>query len=363
MGLYNYARHLYDRGHAAVFLGAARVALTDAVERPLEGDAIEFFRGLLSKIEHLVKSGASHATALFGEYSLGRSSKEQTYRRFCLRQRSFLNPLNDLGPQSIGARDILTTPPMTVAIAEGPQSHGFFNQLKQEFISARYLHFEGTQDAHGSHFSDRDALLYDTLDYPVYGLATEQLKMAFRMAFSVLDKIAYFLNAYLRLGIPEAKVAFRTLWFTNQRAKDGLRPEFADRKNLPLRGLYWLSRELAEPADPSEDLRDCLEPEARELADIRNHLEHKYLKIHSLGFTDGGRAGPGRPLADTLSYSINRITFEKKCLKMVKLARAAIMYLSFAIHREEHDRVATRKSKGVKTGSIRLLHFPDEWKH
>ena len=36
------------------------------------------------------------------------------------------------------------------------------------------------------HFSDREVLLYNTLDYPSYGLSVEKVKMAFRMAYSIL---------------------------------------------------------------------------------------------------------------------------------------------------------------------------------
>jgi len=45
-----------------------------------------------------------------------------------------------------------------------------YNQLKQEFVSARYLYYEGiTSEA--VHFSDKKVYLYDTLDAPVYSLA------------------------------------------------------------------------------------------------------------------------------------------------------------------------------------------------
>lgn len=362
MGLYNYARHLYDLRHATVFVRMARAALTRAVELPLEGNAGDFFRRLLSRVDQVLADKEPERAVHFKELSLGRSNAETAYRRACLMRRLFLSPLNDLGPHTIAARDVLTTPSMTVPILEGPRFQGFFNQLKQEYVSARYLHFEGSKEPRAPHFSDRDVLLFDTFDYPVYGLYAEQLKLAFRMSYSILDKVAFFLNEYLGLSIAERDVTFQRMWFTNQDRRRGLRPEFARRANLPLRGLYWLSRDLAERADPAEDLRDCLEPEARELADIRNYLEHKYLKLHSLGFPDGGRADPSTPLADTLAYSINQTTLEKKSLKMLKLARAAIMYLSFAIHREERERAAARTGKGGLVPRLALDHYPDEWK-
>ncbi|WP_414143045.1 LA2681 family HEPN domain-containing protein [Burkholderia gladioli] len=40
------------------------------------------------------------------------------------------------------------------------------------------------------------------------------------------------------------------------------------------RGLFSLSRDLSAP-----DLQVVAQPDAKELADIRNHLEHKHLKL------------------------------------------------------------------------------------
>lgn len=360
LGLCTYASHMYDKRHRAVFLRVARTALQDAVDRPLEGNAVAFFRETLSRIGKLFRGKPPSGEPVFREYSLGRTKAEQEYRRTCLQRRLFLNPLNDLGLHSIGARDILTTPSMTTGINEGPRFQGFFNQLKQEYVSARYLFVEGVREPRRAHYSDRDVVLFDTLDYPVYGLAAEQLKLAFRTSYSILDKVAFFLNEYLGLGVPEAKVKFRTIWFKGQDGRQGiLRPELKNRRNLPLRGLYWLSLDLANPA---EDLREALEPEARDLAVIRNHLEHKYLKLHSEGFHgENHKQAPGF-MADTLSFSINRLDFERKCLKMLKLARAAVMYLSFAIHAEERRQRKEREASGAVAMPITLMAFPDDWK-
>ena len=44
---------------------------------------------------------------------LGRSKRERAYRRWSLSERLFLNPINDLGPVSIAARDTLVLPGLT----------------------------------------------------------------------------------------------------------------------------------------------------------------------------------------------------------------------------------------------------------
>ena len=88
--------------------------------------------------------------------------------------------------------------------------------MKQEFASARWLLFEGTTyDA--PHFSEKDTKLHDTLDDPRYSLSIEKTKLAFRSAYSLLDKIAFFLNDYLKLGVPLGAVSFRSIWFVKRR--------------------------------------------------------------------------------------------------------------------------------------------------
>lgn len=95
------------------------------------------------------------------------------------------------------------------------------------------------------------------------------------MACSVLDKSAFFLNHYLGLAIPDHKVTFRTVWYEDQSKKKGLLPVLGKLRNWPVRGLLWVSKDLYE-AGP--DLQDTLEPDARERRNIRNGLEHRYLK-------------------------------------------------------------------------------------
>ena len=232
--------------------------------------------------------------------------------------------------------------------------------MKQEFVSARYLYYDGI-NADQPHFSDRDVLLYNTLDYPVHSLAAERVKAAFRIAYSLFDKIAYFLNDYLCLSIPEKRVTFRTFWYEKQKRNKGLSPIFQKRENnWPLRGLFWLSKDLFEN---DSGFKESIEPDAQELADIRNHLEHKYLKLH-----DDFWAGPSSEngdatlvLANTSAFSLHRREFEVKTLRLIKMARAALIYLSLAIHAEENQRRTGDEHKTI-TPKLALDIFEDDWK-
>ena len=177
----------------------------------------------------------------------------------------------------------------------------------------------------------------NTLDYTDFGLATEKLKTAFRLTYSLLDKIAYFLNHYLALGMKEKQVNFRKIWLEGSDKNPRVRQSLEDSRNWSLRGLYWLGKDLFE-----EKLSEVAEPEAEELAQMRNHLEHKYLKVHWLlvpESPDPLAASPAVDLfKDTLAYSISSEQLEQRSLHLLRLAREALIYVSLAVHAEEQRR-------------------------
>ena len=127
-------------------------------------------------------------------------------------------------------------------------------------------------------------------------------------------------------------------------------------------GLFCLCKDLYERIS---SYKEVLIPYAQEIALIRNHIEHKYLKIHSVFW---GPSKPGGPsdkifdmLCDSLAYSVNRTEFEEKALRLLKIARSAIIYLSLAIHVEEKTRERLR-NKSVPVGMLPMDIFDDDWK-
>ncbi|MGQ0280352.1 LA2681 family HEPN domain-containing protein [Sphingopyxis sp. Q841] len=358
-GLIAYSQSLYDRGHSGLLMLAAYDGFVAACDENALFDAPEnlahtrMFEGTATQIAERLSLPAARED-LAREYSLGRSKLERRYRRWALDHRLFLNPLNDLGAYTIAANDVLHLPSLRVSIDEGgpgpPTAFGFFNQLKQEFISARLLYFEG-QDAMRPHFSDRDAHLFDLLNLPAYSLGVEKTKIALRLAYSLLDKIAFFINDYFAVGLPEKAVSFRSVWYERRGDPKALAAVFRDRENWPLRGLYWLSKDMFEPS-----FQDVAEPEAEGLAQLRNHIEHKYCQVHEdlgLGYSRFALAeNDGR-----LGYRIGRDMLEAKSLHILKKARAALIYLSLAVHREE--RVRAKASTGLIIPAIPLMPYRD----
>ncbi|MFC3656462.1 LA2681 family HEPN domain-containing protein [Xanthomonas hyacinthi] len=91
-------------------------------------------------------------------------------------------------------------------------------------------------------------------------------------------------------------------------------------------------------------------------AELRNHLEHKYVKVHELLLPVSDVDGRFR---DTLAYGITRSDLEQKTLRLLQLARSALIYLSLAMHQEER-----RRSKGRSglSAPMPLDVWRDEWK-
>jgi hypothetical protein len=211
--------------------------------------------------------------------------------------------------------------------------------------------YDGMQDD-APHFSDRDVALYNTLDYPSYSVAVEKVKVAFRIAYSLFDKIAFFWNDYAKLNVAPKSVYFRSIWFEKQDTKRAtLRDSLSGSRNWPLRGLFWLSKDLFDP-----DLQSTAEPDAQQLFVIRNCLEHSYLKVHEM-LPQGPREND--LWHDRLAYSVQRQDFERKALRVLRLARAGLIYLSLSMHYEERQH---SKIESDLTASMSLDLMKDEWK-
>jgi hypothetical protein len=157
------------------------------------------------------------------------------------------------------------------------------------------------------------------------------------MAYSLFDKLAFFLNEYLELGIKDRDVYFKTFWYQHRSSKPfPLRPKFSNLDNWPFRGLFWLAKDLFD-----EQYSDVIEPEARDFYVIRNRLEHSSLRVHE-DFASG--LSPNLEIfSSRLAYSIARGDLNTKTLRLFKLVRAAMIYLLLGMHREEARVAASEK--------------------
>ena len=162
----------------------------------------------------------------------------------------------------------------------------------------------------------REAHMLDSGEGQLLGHFTEELRSSFRSAYAIFGKVALFLNDYFSVGLQEGAVSLSRLWREHPK-KPGVRPIFKGRENWPLRGLYFLSRDLVD-----DEFSGAAEPDASNLADLRVRLEHRFVSLHHAA-CDG---------TSDMHASVSLSLFEHKTLRMLKLAREALIYLSLAVH-------------------------------
>ena len=325
-GIAFYAAQLYDSGHIPVLLAAARSLFDAALGKTAfweSGDRDSVAPRLLEErnriADNLHRNGFDERYDL-NQWSLGNTEEERTYRRWCLRERLFLNPLNDAYTESVAATDVLHLPSHTYRIDEGPRFPAYFNLLKQEYVSARYRLYRALLGGHPE-FVMRDVLMLDSGEGQLLGHYADDLRASFRSAYAIFDKVGLFLNDYFRLGSKPGKVTFRNVWFEKPgREALKVRSEFEGRRNWPLRGLYFLSKDLFD-----SDFKEVSEPDAFKLSELRNQVEHRFLSF---------QPSVTEPSTDTHQFVLID-DFEYGALRLLKMAREALVYLSLAVHREE----------------------------
>ncbi|NRB38354.1 MAG: hypothetical protein HRU20_07775 [Pseudomonadales bacterium] len=323
---YHYAVSLYDQGHAYVINGFAKSSLHNAVAKGSLWDSGPYpeaeaqFKQYISLIDDYYDGGADSNKAEQDRFDDELSEEELIYRRWCLDKKLYLSPLNDVCNFSVAGHDVIHLPSHVYKIGEDPRFPNYYNLLKQEYVTARYMLYEAVS-FNRIHLSDKDVLLLSGCSGGSFGYRNEQLKIAYRMTYSLFDKIALFLNDYLRIGLDIGKVTFKSIWTKKVGKKFELRDCFIGNDNWPLRGLYFLSRDLFDKKFSESAL-----PDAKELLDIRNRLEHRFLTLQEFGQYDE---------SGEIHAHIELEELELKAYRIISMAREALIYLSLAMHREE----------------------------
>ena len=283
---------------------------------------------------------------VYKTYSLGKT-EERKYRKWCLQNHLFLNPLNEvIEMESVFANDPLTittytedvehTDSVTGNRTEPPRWFAMLNQLKEEYAYARYLCYEGMDKDPKVHFADKEVKLsLGSFDYSNYSIRIEQLKSAFKNLYSMLDQISFFINDFWNLGIEERKAdAYHVCKSPNY-----------PKNNVVLMSLYWVLCEFYEKYGESEQASE------KNLSLLRNAIEHKFIKVHEYEWN-----GKLQIESDSF-YHISEKNLKKYTMRLLEIAREALMYLVYAIGVEESN-----KKKSEKAISMHILDFADEWK-
>lgn len=322
-----YARNIYDEGHIPYLLAAARSSYAEALADEAvweSGDRENFVGGLVQKqkkIDDLLIQNGHDDDLDLDKWSLGNTREELSYRNWCLNECLFLNPLNDAYRKPLAAADVLHLPSHTYRIDEIPRFPDYFNLLKQEYVSARYRHYRSTHENDPGYVM-RDVLMLNSGVNQALGHFTEELKSAFLSAYAILDKVGLFLNDYYQIGHEPGRVSFQWVWYEKPGRKNSkIHPCFEGNPPWLLTGLHFLSKDLFD-----ENFFDVMEPDAANLARIRHLIEHRFLSVQH--FPSG---------MSTETHSLMAIEdLEDKALRLLKMAREALIYLSLAMHHTEN---------------------------
>lgn len=200
-----------------------------------------------------------------------------------------------------------------------------FNQIKEDFATARYLYYESLYAS--DKLSETSSITYyvESYDSSDFGLTTGFLKTSFRIAADLLDKCAGFINLYLKLNHPEDKVAFSNIWYEKRNHKNGLHPTV---HNLIKENYYLLALK-----DLNQDLYLGVFPAP--IRALRNDATHKCLILSLYGSYQ------------EYEESIDIEHFQAVTRLLLRMTKAAIIYLVGLITLEEKRRAVERDSKGL----------------
>lgn len=193
-------------------------------------------------------------------------------------------------------------------------------------------------------------------DSPQYSIRIEKLKSSFKTLYGLFDKIGFFLNSYFELGIKEKDISFSSIWL-NCHGKVGKRGYYAysnvldPNQNFALLSLYWIRKDFSESFENSPN------PYLKRIKEIRNALEHKYVKVINDIWGDDYKSEK----YDDLVFYVSESELYDITLNLLKILRESIICLSLCVHIEEEKKKDSLSSDTVIC-PINFGEYEDDWK-
>ena len=249
---------------------------------------------------------------------------EADYRNYLLLFQLFLEPCLDILSDPCFAVDSINLPFEAFV--------GLFNQIKQEYNWARLLWYKTSTEETYEHYSDQELDLVDTGDSSDYSLRESMLRTAFKAAYSLFDRIGFFINQYFEVGLTDTKVSFKNIWKVQLIDGNGQvyftipKPIMSTHSDNPLvEAMYWLQKDFYERKEIN-----VTTPHAERIFQMRNNIEHNCLRTGTQSY----------------NTSFTKYTTEGKIenntFRLLKLARELIIYLCLAVNfdREKDKRAS-----------------------
>ena len=151
----------------------------------------------------------------------------------------------------------------------------------------------------------------------------ELIKMTYKNFYSILDKIAVFLQAYLTISIQVHQVDFATIW--TEKKNNRIRQEFlAHSQNLSLLALYNIKLDVY----GSKSFNYVIDEQTKDLQRIRNFIEHKVIEVRD-----------GDMIYDDYRLQISKRELSINTVRLAQLVRCAIIYLCNFVMHAEYDKM------------------------
>lgn len=242
--------------------------------------------------------------------------EHELFLNFCLAGRTCSHPYED----RIGFK--LTTQDDDTGIHRIAR---IINEIKERYALARLLLFEACQTPYRVEFYEELTPYINIVDGSTYGVRPAKFKMAFEAAYNILDKIGFFVNEYLRLGVHPTAAGFLNIW-KSKPSDNSLRTEMSECDNIHLYGLYDVARDFSKDSYfiPLKQLRD--------------NLTHSYVVVHL------SKDGEWHVASDGETYHIGYEELRDRTIRLMQIVRAAVIYLIAFIEQEER-----KKAKGAST--------------
>lgn len=327
--------------HQITFLIEAYSLISQALKLGVLPESVGYFEKQLKYIERLFpdKKVLKNPPKYPGYTIKADSNFEKFLINFCLKNKIYLNICNFCQKCDAAIGDTIFIKKMTVQSVKNFSNDTFLklskylNQIKQDFITARFLLILSRYEGLNLNFVDKRVRIIDTLDYSMHNIYIELVKVAFRIFYDVLDKIAYFINDYLGLGLSDKKISFRRIWYSNFDNKV-IRRKIQETKNHSLNALFDIHRDFEKDG------------EYEKLRDTRDALTHRFIKVGMLQESED-------------EDNMTEATLVKHTLELAKVIRNTVIYLLQFVYVEE-----AKKEKDIEKPTIPLFaqEVPDDLK-
>lgn len=286
---------LYDNSHSEYHYFTAYELVMKGIENieqlyPEHRTALEEGGRLFNFKKWFEELFETSAFDYFKEYTKEfTSQKQKKYLEWCANNRLFLNDLNDVCGYQIVYQDVFALPSFIQSINhfltmhEELAYHGNYDELKNDYCYARYLIFSSKDiPIDIPHMFNSTYQHVEDMSYSINNLKVAHYKSAFRVLYSLFDKIAYLISRFFDLNDLkyDKKISIDNLFrdFTGNKNEWKPHKKLKDSDNYFIHALFYILKDIRKVGN-SDSVTKWLDPDAVAFAEIRNAMEHRSLKI------------------------------------------------------------------------------------